>query len=150
MKLVRIEVAIKDRPNCIVPGCTNKGQLQGHYRNDGYPIFRKHCHEHHLEYLASKNGFDSVLGFVNSRHPYKRYRKDYCENEDGSVLGFECTTTIHKVFKHLMLDVDHIDGDPINNRPENLQTLCKCCHSIKTNLMGDYNTPGRKTLKVKR
>ena len=30
------------------------------------------------------------------------------------------------------LEVDHIDGNPANNSPENLQTLCKGHHSAKT------------------
>lgn len=29
-------------------------------------------------------------------------------------------------------EVDHIDGDPGNNAMENLQALCKPCHSAKT------------------
>lgn len=28
--------------------------------------------------------------------------------------------------------VDHVDGDPMNNELENLQTLCVRCHSAKT------------------
>lgn len=28
--------------------------------------------------------------------------------------------------------VDHVDGDPNNNAPENLRTLCVSCHSRKT------------------
>lgn len=31
-------------------------------------------------------------------------------------------------------EVDHIDGDPHNNDPSNLQTLCRSCHSRKTAL----------------
>lgn len=30
-------------------------------------------------------------------------------------------------------DVDHMDNDPSNNSMENLQSLCKSCHSRKTN-----------------
>jgi hypothetical protein len=29
-------------------------------------------------------------------------------------------------------DVDHVSGDPSDNRLENLQPLCHSCHSIKT------------------
>lgn len=31
-------------------------------------------------------------------------------------------------------DVDHIDNNPSNNQMENLQSLCKSCHSRKTNI----------------
>lgn len=35
--------------------------------------------------------------------------------------------------EHLcQLDVDHIDGNHLNNDPENLQTLCANCHRLKT------------------
>ncbi len=71
---------------------------------------------------------------------YLIYRKDYCENIDGR-LGFICSTN---VIWEGMLDTDHMDGDPFNNDPANLQTLCKCCHAYKTNQNKDYATPGRK------
>jgi 5-methylcytosine-specific restriction protein A len=29
-------------------------------------------------------------------------------------------------------EVDHIDGDSFNNKPSNMQSLCKPCHSAKT------------------
>ena len=29
-------------------------------------------------------------------------------------------------------DVDHVSGDPSDNRPVNLQPLCHSCHSLKT------------------
>ena len=31
------------------------------------------------------------------------------------------------------LQVDHIDGDWTNNRPENLQLLCPNCHTLTAN-----------------
>ena len=45
----------------------------------------------------------------------------------------------------LYLQVDHKDGNHLNNEPENLQTLCANCHSIKTYINKDYASPGRKT-----
>lgn len=47
-------------------------------------------------------------------------RKDYCECcgkkwEDGKKF-----------------DTDHIDGNPSNNDPSNVQTLCRPCHITKT------------------
>jgi hypothetical protein len=98
----------------------------------------------HLNSEAAKAaGFDNVIDWKNSTHPYRKYRKDYCENIDER-LGFECTTTIAWSG---MLEVDHINGMPFDHRPRNLQTLCKCCHAYKTNVFKDYATPGRKKIK---
>lgn len=103
---------------------------------------------------AKKNGFNTITEYKNSIHPYLRYRKDYCENVDGR-LGFVCTFTaptpqqleatgLDGTFQG-WLQVDHKDGNHTNNDPSNLQTLCACCHNIKTYQNGDHATPGRKT-----
>lgn len=113
------------RGTCQIEGCSNPVHLIRY--NNGKPYYRKICGTHHLHNV----------------HPYLKYRKDYCQNEDGR-LGFKCTTTI---FWNGMLDVDHRNGDPTDNRPRNLQTLCKCCHSYKTHKNKDFLTAGRKTLK---
>lgn len=97
----------------------------------------------YLNAQARKAGFKNLTEQRNSTHPYKRFRKDYCENIDGR-LGYKCTSTI--VWDG-MLDVDHKNGRPNDNRERNLQTLCKCCHAYKTNKSKDYATIGRKRLK---
>jgi len=126
-------VAINDR-KCSVEGCNKLGQHMGKYRKDGSPVRRAKCVKHHSIDYGIKDW------------AYKKYRKDYCENVDGR-LGFTCTSTI--VDAEWQLDGDHRNGDPSDNRPENIQTLCKCCHAIKTRDEKDYLTAGRKTLGVK-
>jgi len=138
----KIFVPEADRPRCIEEGCNRPGQHMGRYRNDGTPMFRKRCEPHHTEHQAAKKGL-TAIDWRNSFHPYLHQRKTYCENIDAR-LGFECTTTITV---SAMLQVDHIDGNPSNNEPENLQTLCACCHIHKTFTNKDYATPGRKALK---
>tara|TARA_B100000131_G_C18027437_1_gene577002 strand:- start:147 stop:707 length:561 start_codon:yes stop_codon:yes gene_type:complete len=99
-------------------------------------------------------GYEGSKGYVLHTHPYLKFRKGYCENIDGR-LGFNCTFTpptpkqlsdrgVDEDFKG-WLEVDHIDGNHLNNDPKNLQTLCSCCHSVKTSQYKDYRTPGRKT-----
>jgi hypothetical protein len=130
------------RPKCIE--CGKDCQFVGKYRKDGSPIFRKYCGGCHMKRQAKKKGM-TVSQWTNEFHPYKRYRKTYCENAKGKLagwLGFKCTTKI--VAPHLQLDTDHLDGNPYNNEPDNLHTLCKCCHAIKTNMFMDYSTKGRK------
>jgi len=137
------------RPKCCVSDCKSSGQFMGTYTKAGNALFRKYCQKHHCERQAKKKGL-TVTQWGNLWHPYKKYRKDFCENAKGQYAGwlhFTCTTRI--VMPNLQLDTDHIDGNPSNNEPDNLMTLCKCCHAIKTNLFGDYKTKGRKAYAIK-
>lgn len=165
MKLV---VDNNNVPKCQVPGCNkvaqnltggeNPKRRKSSWVREEYGVEEGWvCSYHHAERIAIElNGFSSITAFTNSRHPYLKYRKDYCENKDGR-LGFTCDYT-GPTKEQLIeaglgedymgwLQVDHIDGNHINNKEENLQTLCANCHNIKTFQAGDYATPGRKTLK---
>lgn len=154
-------------PKCSTKGCKNRKTVLDWHWTSGAPVYRPVCTSCHdintaLKYaaktpganwvknvedvVAHKNGFNSSTEYQNSIHPYRQYRKDYCENIDGR-LGEKCTSN---VWWDGMLDVDHIDEDPSNNDPANLQTLCKCCHSYKSNVFLKENgrTPGRKALGI--
>ena len=119
----------RSAPACNGAGCKKKTTLMG---TDiiGTPLYTVYCPDH-----------------LNLSTAYAAARKNYCENIDGR-LGFACTSTI--VWKG-MLDVDHIDENPLNNNLDNLQTLCKNCHSFKGNQFIKLHgvTPGRKTLGIR-
>jgi|TARA_B110000495_G_scaffold142998_1_gene125955 hypothetical protein len=115
---------------CEVDGCDSLGQHLGRYHRNGEIKRRKKCQKHH--------GFDCGTNGWN----YKKYRKPYCENIDGR-LGFVCTSKIDDSDWEWQLDADHINGNPHDHREENIQTLCKCCHPIKSKQYKDYLTPGR-------
>ena len=93
--------------------------------------------------LVTKRGFKSRVELANSRSPYRRHRKSYCENIDGR-LGFICTATIVDECLGAQLDVDHRDGNKKNNNIENLQTLCAVCHRYKTWKEKDMKSKKRK------
>ena len=133
---------------CEVPGCNSLGQHMGKYRIDGSVVRRKHCAKHHhklyekkygktlITTVANNAGFNTANQYISSIHKYKKYRKDYCENID-SRLGFKCTTTIVDMW--YQLETDHIDEDHNNDVEENMQTLCACCHRIKTKYSNNNN-----------
>lgn len=132
------------RPKCQVPGCGKNAQListlsKWRFRKSSWVAEKFDCEgyvcvKHHSQKYGI-GGWD-----------YKIYRKDYCENVD-SRLGFKCTTTI--IDPEWQLDADHINGDPTSHLTIGaaaIQTLCKCCHAIKTKQQRDYMSPGRKVL----
>lgn len=113
----------KGRPKCTVEGCDKPGHDIGVKRKDGSKIYRATCAKHHF----TRYGIGDWS--------YKQYRKNYCENIDGR-LGFVCTTTILPDFADSMLDADHINNNHDDDRESNIQTLCACCHRVKTRTLG--------------
>lgn len=47
----------------------------------------------------------------------------------------------------MILEVDHIDGNPLNNEKDNLRFLCPNCHSIQSNHVGKNRKVNRKIYK---
>ncbi len=60
---------------------------------------------------------------TNCRYAARKHRKDYCEKCGGTNR----------------LSIDHIDGNRQNNNLNNLQTLCKPSHDIKTTENNEWN-----------
>lgn len=125
-------------PTCEVPGCNKIAQNTGNGRRRKASWVREMYGVEH-GYVCQKH---HSINYAMGGWEYKIHRKDYCENIDGR-LSFTCTSTI--VDPEWQLDADHINGNPKDNGAENIQTLCKCCHPMKTKMNGDYATPGRKT-----
>lgn len=147
---------IGERPVCSTIGCYEE-RCYSSTSKKGIHYFNKFCckckeksikEKHGVDDIkkitSQRNGFgDDVTAYLNSKHEYRQFRKTYCENVDGR-LGFRCTTTILIVSQ---LEVDHIFPkskaklldwtDEQINHPNNLQTLCRCCHTYKTIKNGD-------------
>jgi hypothetical protein len=139
-------IQFKVRPKCNVPECGKNAQLISSLVNWKFRKSTRIAEEYNCEgYVCAKH---HMVHYGMSGWDYKIYRKDYCENIDGRI-GFKCTTTI--VDPEWQLDADHINGDPTSHLTmgaDAIQTLCKCCHAIKTRDARDYMTPGRKALGV--
>lgn len=76
---------------------------------------------------------------------YQKGKKKYCENHDGR-LGFQCPLGLKESEKRsflvgcfVFLEQDHINENHNDNDPGNIQTLCSCCHNIKTVMCSNLN-----------
>lgn len=103
---------------------------------------------------AKKAGYDNLIDYRNSSHRYRCNRLDYCQNCAGEAVWVDpdtgehkplhdaidlCTYTLPKGDLGLaMLSVDHINGNNLDDRPENHQTLCHNCHKAKSLLSKDH------------
>jgi hypothetical protein len=119
------------RPKCINHGCNKPAvPMRGKVGEEGvrYRVFCTNCHKNSYSDYPLDEGV-------------KRYKTGTCSNVDGS-LGFPCVVN-WKIVKssglRISTEVDHINGDRNDNRPENLQELCPTCHSEKGKRNGDHN-----------
>jgi hypothetical protein len=115
------------RPTCINHGCNRPVANSGaRYR----PVC-SHCH---------------CAGY--GKHPYSKgvtpFRTGKCSNQSGH-LGFKCPINYKKASWAIgRTEIDHIDGNHLNNTSKNGQELCPMCHRFKGMLTGDYkNQNGR-------
>ena len=113
------------RPICINVGCERPCDFSATYKN-GAKRWRPVCYKCHKASYGSQP-LEEGVQFT---------KKDYCENRDGSINGYECTAYIPYSGA---LEMDHIEGDRENNVLENIQTLCKICHSYKSHKNKDFH-----------
>jgi hypothetical protein len=107
-------------PKCVNIGCNNDVAV----RNWGNWSLKSECSSCQT---ARKNGKIKKNIII--------HKKSYCENIDGH-LGFKCPVIDWKGFES-GLDLDHVDGNHLNNSPENVKTYCKLCHGRKSLENGD-------------
>ena len=111
------------QPECININCNNN-VTYSRTNADGTKRWRPVCDKCHR----------ASYGAIPLREGIIVVKKDYCENVD-SRFGYKCTA--HIPYSGA-LELDHIDGNQVNNKLNNIQTLCKVCHSYKSHKNEDY------------
>lgn len=127
---------------CNWPGCCNEAV------ETTLPVVSKskHCIKHHLRKHSGR------VGPNWKRDHYREHLKPICEMSE--ITWGQTYKSVVKAMKKLkpdaeryevirrtcqQFDVDHIDGNHYNNSVNNLQTLLKTMHKLKTDVMGDAN-----------
>lgn len=78
-------------------------------------------------------------------HPVRRWIKE----RDGNKCTQCGWAGVHPITGNVMVQVDHIDGNFMNCRPENLRLLCPNCHSLTPTFMALNVGNGRSIQKRK-
>ena len=84
------------------------------------------------------------IGYTTNTYPpgITPFKTGYCNNQDGH-LGFTCSINYKRSpWAKGKTQIDHSDGNHLNNHPSNLDELCSLCHQHKGMLMGDYKQQG--------
>jgi len=108
-------------PICLNIGCNYPCAHSG----TRYRPFCNHCH---------------TAGYKNTplRPGVKAFKTGKCSNSDGH-LGFFCGWDYNKaVWAIGRTQIDHKDGNHLNNHPSNADEVCQICHSHKGMLNGDF------------
>ena len=110
------------RPTCLNHGCERPVAWCG---TRWRPVCSR-CH---------KAGYDANTTYAPGVTPF---RTGKCSNQAGH-LGFLCPIDYSKTSWVLgSTQIDHIDGNHLNNVVENCQELCDLCHKEKGKRNGDF------------
>lgn len=110
-----------ERPTCLNHGCDNPCANSG----QRWRPFCQGCHVKGYKNLPLAEG-------------KTKFKKGKCANQDGR-LGFNCAIDYDKAPWAIgQTQIDHINGNHLENTPENCMELCDMCHTYKGKLTGDF------------
>lgn len=126
-------------PTCINYGCGSPVTYcsKDQKGNKRWRIHCSHCQG------ASYGRWEHRAGVT----PFKTGR---CSNVDGH-LTFKCATKWKLIpqWAKGMTEVDHKNGNHMDNNPSNLDELCVHCHKLKGQLNGDFRGHRYRRIKKK-
>lgn len=135
MDLLKEGLALRKarKTRCTIEGCN---KFLTAYQGPGSDTL---CREH-------QKNLSEYGGMATTKKSYSQSRETHCSScgytpySDEMIQSVEDPKMRNQIIRYV-LHVDHIDGNHENNAPENLQTLCSRCHSIKTVINGDTLSP---------
>jgi len=73
-----------------------------------------------------------ALRIIEKSMSKPKKRKDFSKSEKARIKKIQKNRCNTCGKKSAVLEIDHIDGDSLNNSLDNAQALCPTCHAIKT------------------
>jgi len=114
-------LALTKRPQCLNLGCVKPVASSGQRLRP----FCSSCHKANYEKTPLPRG---VQAFKTGR----------CQNHDAHQ-GFPCAVDYTVADWAIgMTEIDHKDGNYLNNTEQNCVELCPMCHKMKGRINGDY------------
>ena len=91
-----------------------------------------------------------ISGERGKSHDLSTVIRTYLIRQSGNKCSKCEWNTINLSTGLVPLTVNHINGNPEDHRPENLEVLCPNCHSLTPNYGGANRGNGRKQRRIKR
>ena len=122
--------------NCLYCNKTLKGTAKKYCNNDCQQNYQ------YIEYIdAWKKGKKSgIKGKYQVSNHIRRYLFEKYKNKCARC----CWGEINPFTKIIPLEIEHIDGNYLNNQEYNLTLLCPNCHSLTSTYKGANVDNGRK------
>jgi hypothetical protein len=108
----------------------------------GYTIYHKYCNNQCQADYRAKVAYEKHKKLFSEGKCKSRPRIRQILSE---IRGYKCECCGLSKWqgKEIVLQVDHINGDPYNDKPNNLRLICPNCHSQTDSFAGANRGNGR-------
>lgn len=122
--------------------CINCGKLIPKRKNESWQRYMKKeycCSDCKISYYRNSliDNWKNGIYDGNSGDDLNDIIREYIINKAGNKCSICGWNKMNTYTNKIPLEVHHIDGNPYNNKENNLQVLCPNCHSLTNNFKGN-------------